>query len=955
MPLLAKLGLKSPAKPTGPDPKKAAYDRRLIEVLVLVTGLEKHAQQGRITIAITAAKDAVAKAKIQADQSEYTKALALLEDSAKLCAKGLKLADDFANYAKKRAEAALLLYAERGLGGAAFETLLDAQQIKITQADLNANATPPNLTKALGLLADVRKVLSDDVKLSFVTQTKPRITAIKAKSSQAFMAEDIKVLESIQAEVESAIGSENWSQAAMSGMKLIRLLPPAEKMADRRVGFEKQQATTAKAFDAIKAHMSIKTQVDALQKALDAAHALGNLDVMQFEDGVSQLALIKTRSEQLAPVASAADDYEKNRKTALAELDALQKSAAAGSIKDALSGVQKGLDAAQVLADAASKDVVANEANLLTAWAGAQTALARSTADLNAAKKLMDGLAPVAKVQADADKAVKGKDISAIRKAIKELKAESAKWSKAPYADAADDAYKRYAVAINEADAQAQDGDVDKAGDALTRASTALVEARAIQTARGQFESDQKAVQKRLELVQKMPVAKSVEPKTAAVSKALSEAGVFNQANDAQQAMSLVRQAQDAVVVAEGTAKSRMAFDLRAKAVEAQTKKISEKVFREDLIKTLDTAPIKADAFEFKTAEEILDGVEIKMEAKAITDLAASKPGDAALIGSAKKIMSKGGGKQLDDVIAALPGTTNIKVFTALAKERFGVDLSSGSATDATEAKSMQQICKVLAKVPQDAAKNPSLKKILHTKPNKNGGAYGSSDNSIEMNGRPAQSNQNFGANLTLPSGGKQLPNNVEPDCEPVDNTPVDYFDFATLHEVGHAVDDANHFMDARMGKAEFGNWTRYGGKVEPIATAVAKWAGYDATPEQKKYVLDLVLGANPAPPAVTDLAKKASEDAARKKVDDWYAYATSGKSWWNQAGSATFTIDGLIYHEAYAKDWVSYDGAARSKGLTGYQFRAPGEWFAELYAGFHSQKLKPSHPANAWLSKIKA
>jgi hypothetical protein len=63
--------------------------------------------------------------------------------------------------------------------------------------------------------------------------------------------------------------------------------------------------------------------------------------------------------------------------------------------------------------------------------------------------------------------------------------------------------------------------------------------------------------------------------------------------------------------------------------------------------------------------------------------------------------------------------------------------------------------------------------------------------------------------------------------------------------------------------------------------------------------------------------------------------------------------IGNRIYHEAYARAWVSYLASARSKGLTGYQFRAPGEWFAELYAGFRSNKLGPDHPAREWLTKL--
>ena len=65
--------------------------------------------------------------------------------------------------------------------------------------------------------------------------------------------------------------------------------------------------------------------------------------------------------------------------------------------------------------------------------------------------------------------------------------------------------------------------------------------------------------------------------------------------------------------------------------------------------------------------------------------------------------------------------------------------------------------------------------------------------------------------------------------------------------------------------------------------------------------------------------------------------------------------IAGRVYHEAYEGTWVSYSYAARAQGITGYQFRAPAEWFAELYAAFHCEKLNPKHPATPWLRKLKA
>ena len=38
---------------------------------------------------------------------------------------------------------------------------------------------------------------------------------------------------------------------------------------------------------------------------------------------------------------------------------------------------------------------------------------------------------------------------------------------------------------------------------------------------------------------------------------------------------------------------------------------------------------------------------------------------------------------------------------------------------------------------------------------------------------------------------------------------------------------------------------------------------------------------------------------------------------------------------------------------MSGTRSGAPAEWFAELYATFHMDKLKPSHPARSWLAKL--
>jgi hypothetical protein len=88
--------------------------------------------------------------------------------------------------------------------------------------------------------------------------------------------------------------------------------------------------------------------------------------------------------------------------------------------------------------------------------------------------------------------------------------------------------------------------------------------------------------------------------------------------------------------------------------------------------------------------------------------------------------------------------------------------------------------------------------------------------------------------------------------------------------------------------------------------------------------------------------------------IRDWYAIATNENVWNSQGDSEKIKMeDGRIYQMAYTNSWVSYPASERAKGLTGYQFRSPAEWFAELYAGYLSGKLKPSHPARKWLAAL--
>lgn len=85
-----------------------------------------------------------------------------------------------------------------------------------------------------------------------------------------------------------------------------------------------------------------------------------------------------------------------------------------------------------------------------------------------------------------------------------------------------------------------------------------------------------------------------------------------------------------------------------------------------------------------------------------------------------------------------------------------------------------------------------------------------------------------------------------------------------------------------------------------------------------------------------------------------------SGKPGWNQQSAEIKTqsdrFGGRMFHASkYDDQWVSYLADKRLKeGVTKYQWRAPAEWFAELYSAFYLGALEdPQHPRLGWIRNI--
>ena len=83
----------------------------------------------------------------------------------------------------------------------------------------------------------------------------------------------------------------------------------------------------------------------------------------------------------------------------------------------------------------------------------------------------------------------------------------------------------------------------------------------------------------------------------------------------------------------------------------------------------------------------------------------------------------------------------------------------------------------------------------------------------------------------------------------------------------------------------------------------------------------------------------KAGEYAWLKNLSDQRAYGLEA--------------NGRIFTKSYPEKYASYAVAGRVDEVSKYQWRAPGEWFAEMYAAYFGGYLAKNHPQRAWLKGI--
>lgn len=344
------------------------------------------------------------------------------------------------------------------------------------------------------------------------------------------------------------------------------------------------------------------------------------------------------------------------------------------------------------------------------------------------------------------------------------------------------------------------------------------------------------------------------------------------------------------------------------------------------------------------------------------------KPGGDTKGELGKLLVLDGGKDLLDSIVAGVDPSTQSggRILHAALETRFDLtytvwDSRKKKEDDGTtpiapteksaslEGGSLKRLYTLLKKVPEShSATNAKLGQIQQYVDDQGSAAYGSGV--VYMNcGRATDLNQK---NVTKDlSAVRYFPDGVEDIAKPDNLEPVEYFDWATLHEVGHAVDDSVKYMVNNGAHADRGGWGAP--SASTIAADVGPGLGAALTPEGKTALtafVEALVGnaAADAPPKPDEELDESAWNAAVQAAKDWRVAMSSGKGpWWKGAVSKdhAYGTDGVVYQEAYEGRWVSYLHSARRMGIHGYQFRAPGEWFAELYAAYYCKKLKTGHP----------
>jgi hypothetical protein len=698
---------------------------------------------------------------------------------------------------------------------------------------------------------------------------------------------------------------------------------------------------------------SIKSVADIRNAGVEAA--LAPIE-KKYADAVAEAALHKYRPAEavmkaipaeanpLVPKAQAWKAYDDARAPALAKLTEAEGHKGAAAILPMTQRLRAKYDAAVKQSDTDAAGAKAQMDEILAAATQAIATAATSAAFGEQADKMGDA----------------GPDPAMVAQAKSMLATLRAK----PEAPAAKGDLDEAAAQITSLEASGVDPAAAKAAfkaatDALTRAEVAIQQAtmigQAVKTAQDRIAALRGHAQKDY-------IAPDLAALDTAAADVLKQAQVpGNAANASANLETVMADIAKALTLADKQAEY---LDLRSKPdVEPRIEVLEKHKHRYAIKANLDTMKAKLkDATDRSAARKPDEALKLTQEVRdlglsslVMADMRENDATKPPKVADIKVILARPDGQaEIDAMMAELEPDAKRAILRVVFEARFGCKLENVANKNQTgviadgnlDGPNIQRFYEVMSDLPpQDVVANDSMRQFTIIEANGGGSFYegGDKKNVVMHEGSEVLSSAyRFGQELEV--GG------ADEDAKPANNDEVTFFSWNTMHEVGHAVDDKHGFMDKNGSNPTYGGWTTYGRNVQPVAAALVAEFKYDAT-YTAQY---LAHNPNPAPVPPPDGVTPEDWESRRVRMRAWVDMASVGNNpWASNAVAARLAIGDKVYHESYANSWSSYSLAARKKGMTGYQFRAPGEWFAELYAAYHAGKLKSTHPAAEWLSKL--
>jgi uncharacterized protein YoxC len=302
------------------------------------------------------------------------------------------------------------------------------------------------------------------------------------------------------------------------------------------------------------------------------------------------------------------------------------------------------------------------------------------------------------------------------------------------------------------------------------------------------------------------------------------------------------------------------------------------------------------------TLTERLEGLQTRLDtANNEADLPTAKDLFARLKSDAKALM--------DEVIEA----AGAEGFQTALEQRFEltVEIKEGSIVD------LERTYRMMELVPESHVGHDKVKK-LNFEPKPTSGALGSyGSGTINMKGIRTDTTDTYKLD-----GETHKPN---------------MFNVTMLHEIGHAVDDKYSIMGGVMDTAGYGQWRP---ESRESVLAVFTNAALDALGDLEQPIKTAVGQAIGQALDGKDVTQPEGLNRRQRGVLARYTTIADTIRDKNQPYFNTriteSAIGGRVYLQAYASSnrWFSY--AVSDYGtqkVNDYQWRAPGEWFAEIYA----------------------